>query len=258
MFLPGSRPDRFAKAMQLDVDTVIIDLEDAVAPPLKDEGRAQCMPLFAEYDPGQRPQAGVRINTLRSTHGLADMLAVLELEHPPAIVMLPKIYSADEARWADELLAEAKRPVELYALIETNLGLANAMEIAAATPRLTAIVFGAVDMSAALGAANDWESLHYARSRVVHAAAAAGIDALDVPYLDLEDAAGLKRDAEAGQRLGFAGKFAIHPTQVDAINAAYSPDAETIERAKTIIDAFAKEPSGLLVIDGKLIEKPVI
>ena len=169
------------------------------------------------------------------------MLAVLELERPPAIVMLPKIDSADEVRWVDELLSEAQMSVELYALIETNRGLHNAMEIAAATPRLTAVVFGAVDMSAALGAENEWESLHYARSRVVHATAAAGVDALDVPHLDLEDGAGLQRDAEAGKRLGFAGKFAIHPTQVAAINKAYSPDAAAIERARMIIDAFANE-----------------
>jgi citrate lyase beta subunit len=258
MFLPGSAPDKFAKAMALDIDGVFVDLEDAVAPPLKDEARAKTMPMFKGSDPTRRPFAGVRINSLRSSVGIKDMLTILEMDEPPPGVLLPKIETADEIRWADELLNEAKRYVELYALIETNAGLNNAMEIAAASPRLTCLVFGAVDMSSALGCANSWEPLYYARARAAHAVAAAGIDIVDVPHLDLDDEAGLRHDAEAGQALGFAGKFAIHPKQVSVINEAYTPTPETIAKAHEVIEAFANEPSGLLVMDGKLIEKPVI
>jgi len=258
MFLPGSSPDKFAKAMSLDVDGVFVDLEDAVAPPLKDDARAKTMPMFENCEPDGRPFAGVRINSLRSSVGLKDMLAILDLDKPPPGVLLPKIETADEIRWADELLSEAKRHVELYALIETNAGLNNAMEIAAASPRLTCLVFGAVDMSSALGCANEWQPLYYARARAAHAVAAAGIDIVDVPHLDLEDEAGLRHDAEAGQALGFVGKFAIHPKQVSVINEAYTPNPDTIAQAHNIIEAFANEPSGLLVMDGKLIEKPVI
>ncbi len=258
MFLPGSSPDKFQKAMGLDVDGVCVDLEDAVAPLLKDEARAKTLPMFKNYRSDSRPFPTVRINSLRSSVGLKDMLAIVEMDNPPPGVLLPKIETADEIRWADELLGEAKHHVELYALIETNAGLNNAVEIAAATPRLTCLVFGAVDMSAALGCANTWEALYYARARAAHAVAAAGIDIVDVPHLDLEDEEGLRHDAEAGQALGFAGKFAIHPKQVSAINAAYTPNPETIAKAHNIIEAFANEPSGLLVMDGKLIEKPVI
>lgn len=258
MFLPGVSPDMFAKAMALDVDGVCVDLEDAVAPAEKDAARERTLPLFATTSPTDEKLAILRINSLRTRDGLTDMLAVLDSDTPPPAILLPKIDTASEVRWAEELLTTAKRPVELYALIETNLGLENVFEIARSTPLLKCLVFGAADMSAALNAKNEWAPLMYARSRVQHAAAAAGVDVIDVPHLDLEDEAGLRHDAYAGQALGFAGKFAIHPKQVATINEAYTPSADTIAYARKVVAAFERQPSGLLVVDGKLIEKPVL
>lgn len=258
MFLPGVSPDMFAKAMTLDVDGVCVDLEDAVAPDEKDAARERTLPLFADTSPTDRKLAILRINSLRTRDGLHDMLAVLDSDTPPPALLLPKIDNASEVLWAEELLLTARRPVELYALIETNLGLKNVFDIAHSTPLLKCLVFGAADMSAALNAKNEWAPLIYARSRVQHAAAAAGVDVIDVPHLDLEDEEGLRHDAHAGQALGFAGKFAIHPKQVAAINEAYTPSADAIAYAQKVVAAFEKEPSGLLVVDGKLIEKPVL
>lgn len=258
MFLPGVSPDMFAKAMALDVDGVCVDLEDAVAPEDKDAARKRTLPLFADTSPADRRLAILRINSLRTRDGLNDMLAVLESDTPPPAILLPKVDDASEVRWAEELLAKAKRPIELYALIETNLGLENVFDIARSSPRLECLVFGAADMSAALNAKNEWAPLLYARSRVQHAAASAGVDVIDVPHLDLEDEEGLRHDARAGQALGFAGKFAIHPKQVAPINEAYTPSADAIAYAQKVVAAFEKEPSGLLVVDGKLIEKPVL
>jgi len=258
MFLPGVSPDMFAKAMALEVDGVCVDLEDAVAPEEKDAARERTLPLFADTAPTDNTLAILRINSLRTREGLTDMLAVLDSDTPPPALLLPKVDNASEVLWAEELLVTAKRPVELYALIETNLGLENVFEIARATPLLKCLVFGAADMSAALNAKNEWAPLLYARSRVQHAAAGAGVDVIDVPHLDLDDEEGLRHDAHAGQALGFAGKFAIHPKQVAAINEAYTPSDEAVAYARKVVAAFEKQPTGLLVVDGKLIEKPVL
>ena len=113
-------------------------------------------------------------------------------------------------------------------------------------------------MAAELRCANAWEPLLYARSRVVHAAASAGLDVIDVPYLDLEDPEGMETEARQARDLGFSGKGAIHPKQIPALNAVFTPDAARIERARRIIRTFEEADTGLVVIDGKLIEKPVL
>ncbi|MEK9646542.1 MAG: aldolase/citrate lyase family protein, partial [Alphaproteobacteria bacterium] len=130
--------------------------------------------------------------------------------------------------------------------------------IANASSRIDSLLFGAVDMSADLRAEKTWETMLYARSRVVHAAARYGLDLLDVPYLNLDDEAGLKLEAEMSSALGFTGKASIHPKQIPVINGVFSPSPELIDRAKRILEAFEKDTTGLLVVDGELIERPVI
>ena len=133
-----------------------------------------------------------------------------------------------------------------------------AYEIAQASQRLDAMFFGGVDMAAELRAQNDWQNLLYARSRAVHAAAGAEVDVIDVPYLDLEDLDGMRREAEAARDLGFSGKGSIHPKQIPILNEVFSPSADEVAHAKKIVDAFANAETGLVVVDGKLIEKPVL
>ncbi|MBM3517948.1 MAG: CoA ester lyase [Alphaproteobacteria bacterium] len=254
--MPGLRPEMYAKAAATGADHVCVDLEDAVVPARKAEARELTMPLFALAPPW--PRSVLRVNNLRTPDGLRDILAVLELPAPPEAVMLPKVDSAAEVRWADELLARARRPLELYAIIESAEGLAAVHDIAAATPRLTTLLFGAVDLSASLGCENRWESLLYARGRVAHAAARSGIEVMDVPHLDLDDEAGLRHDAAAAKALGFSGKAAIHPRQIPIIHEAFTPTAAAIAQAQRVLAAFAADPTGLVVVDGRLIEKPVI
>jgi citrate lyase beta subunit len=148
--------------------------------------------------------------------------------------------------------------LRLHVIIETNDGLSDAVAIARSTRRVASLLFGAVDMSADLRCANAWEPLLYARSRVVHAAASAGIDALDVPFLDLDDAAGLAREAQAAAAMGFGGKAAIHPRQIAAIHAAFTPSSAEIARARRIVAAYEASDTGLVVLDGKLVEAPVV
>jgi citrate lyase beta subunit len=257
LFVPGTRPDRFAKALAAGPDMVTVDLEDAVIPPLKDRAREQSLPLFdaARADGIERV---VRINGVRTPFGLKDLLAIVEHSTPPDAIMLPKVDSADEVRIVDALLQQAARPVGLHVIIESNAGLENALAIAGACASIRSLLFGAVDMAAELGAATDFTSMLYARSRVVHAAASYGLDAIDVPYLDLEDEAGLTLECRLVQGLGFTGKAAIHPKQLGPINKAFTPDAAGIAYARKVIAAFDASEGGLVVVDGKLIEIPVV
>ena len=172
--------------------------------------------------------------------------------------MLPKVKTPDEVIWLDDLLSERGHDTRLHVIIETNAGLEAVHEIARANPRIEVLFFGGVDMAAELRCQNAWEPLFYARSRVVHAVAGAGLDVIDVPFLDLEAPQGMAREAILARDLGFNGKGSIHPKQIPALNQVFTPDAAAVERARRIITAFEEADTGLVVIDGKLIEKPVL
>ena len=200
----------------------------------------------------------MRINCLSSALGLADLRAILATDTPPPALMLPKVRSPDEIAWIDGILSEKGHDLRLQVIIETNAALEAAPDIARASPRVDALLFGGVDMAAELRCKAAWEPLLYARSRVVHAAASAGIDAIDVPWLDLEDPEGLRREAALARDLGFSGKGAIHPRQIPIINEVFTPGAARIAHAKRVLAAFEEAGAGLVVVDGKLIEKPVL
>jgi (S)-citramalyl-CoA lyase len=172
--------------------------------------------------------------------------------------MLPKVKGPEEVRNLSDLMDEYHLPTRLHVIIETNEALEAAVEIGRSSERIEALFFGGVDMAADLRCKSTWMALQYARSRVVHAAATSGLDAIDVPYLDLEDREGMLREATLSAELGFTGKGAIHPKQIPDINATFTPDAASIEHARQVIEAFEQSDGGLLVFKGKLIEKPVL
>jgi citrate lyase beta subunit len=200
----------------------------------------------------------LRINALSTLDGLKDLQAIIESGFPPPAIMIPKVRSAEEVRLLDQLLLGRAAGIRFCVIIETNQGLERVQEIARASHRIDSIIIGAVDLSADLRCTKTWEALLYARSRIVHAAASAGIDALDVPYLTLDDDPGLREEAMASARLGFTGKASIHPNQLPAIHAAFSPDEKAVAKARKIIAAFEKNTTGLFVVDGELIELPVV
>lgn len=263
IFSPGLEPGMFPKAVVSGTDIVCVELEDGVAPKDKDLARERALAIFA--DPQARALADqhgveqvVRINSVREQFGLADVAAVLASDTPPPVLMLPKVRTPDEVVWLDDLLTERGHATRLQIIIETNQGLEAAHDIAHCSSRINALFFGGVDMAAELRCANAWEPLLYARSRVVHAAASAGLDVIDVPYLDLDDLEGMVHAAQQARELGFSGKGAIHPKQIEALNQVFTPSSEEIARARRIIATFEEADTGLVVIDGKLIEKPVL
>jgi (S)-citramalyl-CoA lyase len=258
IFAPGLRPELYPKALACGADIVCVELEDGVAPHDKDEAREKTMALFAELQADDGVERIVRINCLRSAVGLDDVQAILATDTPPPALMLPKVVSPDEIVWLDDLLTERGHDTRLHIIIEMNAGLEAVFDIARASSRIDALLFGGVDMSADLRCKNAWEPLLYARSRVVHAAASVGIDAIDVPYLDLDDLEGMKAQAQLAKDLGFSGKGAVHPKQISALNEVFTPSPEEVAKAQKILAAFEEANTGLVVVDGKLIEKPVV
>jgi (S)-citramalyl-CoA lyase len=253
LFTPATRPERFARAGEVGADVLILDLEDAVAPGDKDRARAAALAWLATRPPGS-PSCALRVNGLRTRAGLDDLRALLQAGAAPEVVILPKTAAPAELRLADALLAEAGSAAGLIALVESAEGLEAAPAIARATPRLAGLMLGAADLAADLGAPAAWEPLLYARSRLVAAAAAAGIEAIDAPYFDLRDQAGLEAELRAAIALGFAAKAAIHPGQVGAINAALTPSAAAVAEAREILAENAK---GVGVVGGRMIDEAV-
>src|SRR3984957_17746035 len=253
LFTPATRPDRFAKAVASGADVYIIDLEDSVAPADKAMARQTALGYLTQPAAGSSGRA-LRMNGLETCFGLADLQALLESSACPDYLVLPKSESAAHLQILDRLLAEAGKATRLVALIESARGLAAACEIAAATPRLEALLFGAADMSADIGAATAWAPLAYARSRLVAACALAGVLAIDSPFFDVKDHDGLIQETAQAVALGFAGKAAIHPNQIAAINAALTPRPEEVARAHAILAENAK---GVGVVQGQMVDEAI-
>ena len=258
IFTPGLRPDMYPKALASGADVVCVELEDGIAPKDKAEARRKALALFETPQADDGVERIIRINSMRERFGVEDVNAVLASKTPPPALMMPKVRTPDEVVIIDQLLSEVGHDTRLHVIIETNEGLEAAFEIAKCSPRIDAMFFGGVDMAAELRCQNNFDSLLYARSRVVHASAAAGLDVLDVPFLDLDDPGGMRVEAEKVRDLGFSGKGSVHPKQITALNEVFTPSELQITRARRVIAEFEKADTGLVVIDGKLIEKPVL
>ena len=257
LFVPAIRPDRFPKALATGADAVCIDLEDGVAPGAKETAREQALALLAGRGPSSA-EVSLRINDAKTALGRTDLAALVESDARPDALMLPKVAGADEIRAVDAVLARGGGALPLIVQIETAAGLLAAAEIATASPHVSAVFFGAIDLSADLGCAVEWEALLYARSRVVLAAGAAGVAALDSPFMDVPALDALAEETSRVRRLGFSGKAAIHPTQVPVIQKAFAPSAAETAWARKIVAEYERQQGGVLLVEGQLIELPVV
>lgn len=271
--VPASNDNMFDKAAGCGADLVFLDLEDAVPASFKEESRAKAISALNELDWGRTARA-IRINGL-DTHWCHDDLieVVTKAGGNLDTIIIPKARRARDVWWVDILLTqlEAKlglsKRIRLEVLIEEVEGLANAEEIAVASPRLDALIFGVGDFSLSQGARVDTnfapvgeypgDFWHYARTKVIVAARIAGIDAIDAPYPDYRDHAGYERDARRAALLGYTGKWAIHPDQVPMANSVYAPTADEIARAERNIAAYREAEStgrGAVGVDGVLVD----
>lgn len=266
LFTPGNRPERFAKACGTAADGFIADLEDAVAPADKASARASVM-TWLHSRPGvvrHDMSICVRINSIYTHDGLLDLAALTSLAKEgfaPDVLLLPKVESAEEVVLVARHLAACGAGgagVALMALIESAQGLEQAMRIARASTMLKAMAFGGVDLAADLRATLAWEPLLAGRCRLVQAAASRGLGLFDVPYLDIDDATGLAAECSRVRALGFTGKLAIHPRQVDGINAGMLPAPAEIEHAEGVIAAYDAAGGVACTYCGKMIDEPVM
>ena len=258
MFVPGSNPRALEKARMLPADGLIFDLEDAVAPEIKDAARASV--AAAVIAGGFAPRELIlRVNPLDTPWGHADLAVAATL--PIDAVLLPKVENTERVRLTIALLDTLGAPPELgvWCMIETPLGVLAAAEIAGASPRLGALVLGTSDLTTDLHAheTRDRLPLMTALGLVLLAARAHGRAVLDGVHLDLDDAEGFAAACRQGRDLGFDGKTLIHPQQIDPANAAFTPSAEEVARARRIIAAYSQASAagkGAVRIEGRLVE----
>jgi len=262
LFIPGNNPRMIQTAKVFAPDVIILDLEDSVAPENKDEARILVKNALKHVDFG-KSEMTIRVNTLEE--GGADDLKISN-EKVSAVVM-PKVESAEDVEAMCNALQGIEDrlgrlgEIEIIATIESAKGLLNAEEIASA-PRVTALAFGAEDYTRDVGGErtkDGYETL-FARSMIVAAAKAAGIQALDTVYSDVNDLEGLYEDTIRSRRMGFDGRSAIHPSQVDIIHRAYTPSPEDIEWARQVISALEegkKAGTGAVSLNGRMIDRPV-
>ncbi len=255
LFVPGIRPERFAKAIGAGADAVCIDLEDAVAPQDKAAARKHVLDFIAEM-PDDRPcDIGVRINPLETQDGQADIDAFNASVWVPDFLMVPKAVSHEALMALPAAIGEPATPI--WAVIETIEGLLNTLEIAKSCSPSGGILFGGADFSAQIGTTMDWEPLFHARSTLATQARIAPLTLLDVPFLDVNDPDGLRQECERVLALGYNGKACIHPSQVSMVNEVFTPAQATIDWAKRVAQAGIDSQGGAILLNGKLLDAPV-
>ncbi|RAW44848.1 CoA ester lyase [Halorubrum sp. 48-1-W] len=269
LFSPGDRPELMRKAPGTDADVLCFDLEDAVAPARKDSAREAVRSVLSDpaFDPDAevcvRPTASDPETDLDAIVGKGDEGGSETGDHIRLdAVMLPKVEEAAAVDRVAELCTERGIDPVVFALVETAEGVLAAREIATA-PATTALVFGAEDLTADLGATRTAEGTEvlYAREHVVLTASAGGVDALDTVHTDFTDEAGLREEAEFAATLGYDGKLAIHPDQVDPINEAFTPGSDEIEWAERVLtarDTADRADRGVFEVDGEMIDAPLV
>jgi len=265
--MPGDSRRKVEKSTQLPADSIVLDLEDAVAPDNKATARQITHESLANLDFGPRERL-VRVNAWPSGHLQADVTETIAGR--PDGYIIPKVDSAEDLRAArDFIAAQAVRTsldpaaIALLAIVETAKGVMNLREIAQLGAPLQALIFGADDLAADIGALRTPSSLEvlYARSAVVIAAAANGLQPIDIVFFDLNDLTGLEEECRFGRQLGYIGKMVIHPRQLEVVNRAFSPTAEEIARAHRILQAAQEHAAGGLgafALDGRMVDGPII
>lgn len=267
LFIPGNTPNLLINGNCLGADAVIFDLEDAVSPAEKDSARILVRNTMKYLD-FRGIEIIVRINSSDTDYWKKDLDEIMQ--YRPDLIMLPKSATADDILTASSYMSETEKKyaladntVKLMPLIETAMGVENAYSVASACERVAAIFLGAEDLTADLRCrrTKEGKEIEYARSRLVSAARAAGVDVYDTPFTDVNDDEGIYLDAEHARSLGFTGKASISPHHVQVINEVFSPSQKDIDYAYEVMDAIrqAKEQGrGAIALHGKMIDAPIV
>ena len=266
MFVPGNNPGMMQDAFIYGPDSIMLDLEDSVTMAEKDAARLLVHNALKTIDYGNTEMV-VRINPLNTAYGKKDVEAVVKAG--VHVIRMPKTETAEEVREVEREIERVEKEIgclgrtKIMAAIESTLGIVNAYEIAVASERMMGIALGAEDYCANLKTQRSPEGteLLFARQQIVVAARAAGIDALDTVYSNLNDMETFRREVELIKQLGFDGKSIINPRQIEIVNEVFAPTEKAIEKAKTIIAAIKeaeKRGSGVIAVNGKMVDRPVV
>jgi citrate lyase subunit beta/citryl-CoA lyase len=263
LFAPANRPELIEKFPRYPADAFAIDLEDATPEAEKDQARSGLPAIVASLRAQNlKAQLFIRTNASRSRHADADLAAVLDMDVDG--IMMPKLETVAELQKFASAIRTKSRNLQLIGVIETARGAVNVETLAGAEQdHLTALAFGAEDFITDLGGRRTPESLEvlYARSRVVLAARAAGLQALDQVFLNIRDDEGFRREAQIGRQLGYSGKMCIVPRQVQATNVVFSPSAEEIENARRLLEAYDNahaDGRGVFEFEGAMVDEPIL
>jgi len=257
LFVPADKPERIEKAATLSTDVVVIELEDGVSPENKDFARIEAGRMIEQVDFGNK-EVALRVNRISTLHGLEDVNALAKWPKKPDLVLLPKVESAGEVRIYDDLISQMKAELEFMVMIESSRGILNAAKIVSASPRVSCLALGAADLSAELGSQMSWDAMFFHRASMVLACGLTGIMPIDSPYLDIRDENGLLRECKKVREMGYTGKLCIHPSQLATVNGAFTPSAEEVAHSRRIVKAAETQGTGALMLDGKIVDTPVI
>ena len=266
MFVPGNNPGMMADAHIYGPDSIMLDLEDSVTMAEKDTARLLVHNALKSIDYGNTEMV-VRINPLNTPYGKKDIEAVVKAG--VHVIRMPKTETAEEVIEVEREIEKVEREIgclgrtRIMAAIESTLGIVNAYAIATASPRMMGIALGAEDYCANLKTQRtpDGEELRLARETIVVAARAAGIDALDTVYSNLNDMETFRKEVEFIKTLGFDGKSIINPRQIEVVNDVFAPKEKEIEKSRTILAAIKeaeKKGSGVIAVNGKMVDRPVV
>ena len=267
LFLPGNTPNMLINGDTLGADTVIFDLEDAVSPDEKDAARILVRNAL-KYQNFSGCEVVVRINPTDTEFWKEDLDAVIPLK--PDMIMPTKVSGGEMIREVSDYMGQVeersgieKGSVKILPLIETALGVEKAFEIASSDVRVAGLFLGGEDFTADMHCkrTKEGQEIFYARTRLVCAARAWGIEAYDTPFTDVEDMEGLRKDTEFAKSLGFAGKAVISPRHVDIVNEVFSPTEAEIEYAHDVMDAIEdgkRQGKGVISLRGKMIDAPIV
>lgn len=265
LFMPGNNPGMLQTADVFGADSVIFDLEDAVALNEKDAARILVREAMKTINYGTT-EVVIRINPLSTPFAMEDIDKMARLK--PNAILLPKA-NPDDVKFLDKELKriekeeEFEKEIKIHILIETAFGVETVYETIKASERVEAVLLGGEDLAADLVVkrTKDSQELFYARTKIVNACKALKVDAIDTPFTDVNDCIGLEEDAKKAKMLGFSGKLAINPRQIDLIHEVYSPTKADIRYAfKVLVAKKEAENNGLGVfsLDGKMIDLPII
>lgn len=266
MFVPGNNPGMLQNAGIYGADTIIFDVEDSVALLEKDAARNL---VYSAIKHLKYPcEVAVRINHIETPFGIKDLRKILPAK--PDLIRLPKAETADDIRQVADIITEAEQQngfeagsIKMMAAIETAKGILNAYDICTASPRMVAIAIGGEDFVADLRTTRtaDGKELFAARSHLVLAGRAAGINVIDSVFSNVNDEEGFKRETQMIKELGFDGKSVINPRQIKLVHEIFSPSAKEIDRARRILAAYQEaleKKSGVIALDGKMIDTPIV